>query len=399
MKNLAQHSRKKLCLFHLIFFFFKIIGLAPFAVDIPRLLEAKKEHNSPKKTFTASTIGIIHNCALIACIIYVDSQTFDSVRRDPSAQVIKLPKIIGRCLTAIGFLLSIFIWALYILRVRRIVALANELLEIDGIMFRANSLHLKFPKAIVLVSAVHFTMSGYLIAAEVSTQQTSIHVLIVFVLPSIIVSWTLVQYSLVLHMIEERIANVNRSLLEIGNIPMELAMPSLFVRKIPVTKDATAKIVSIRRVDVDLCDLCYKIRDFYAPPTLMTVTFFGASLVYSGYFLVMPFITRSDPHFHLTYINGIAWLSLQLSCLFNLTISVTKITRTIRKTVNFVHLLLDCCVLPSDASAELKGFSRQILMKKFQLSVYDMFPLDNSLLSSIAGFIITNLIILIQFST
>nr|XP_011299248.1 PREDICTED: uncharacterized protein LOC105264214 [Fopius arisanus] len=241
-------------------------------------------------------------------------------------------------------------------------------------MFKCTGLHQKFPKSIIFKSLMHLSISIYLLAAEVSTQHTSILTLIIFVCPSIIISWTIVQYSLVLHLVDERIANVNKSLLKIGKIPVDLEMPSVFIRKTPV--DDSGQITTIRRVDVELCNFCYKIRDFYALPTLMTVTFFGSSLVYSSYFLAMPLVTRSNHHLHLT---------------------VTKITRTVKKTANIIHLLLDNCALPSESLAELKGFSRQVLMKNFHLSVYDMFPLDNSLLGSIVSTITTYLVIFVQF--
>jgi gustatory receptor len=94
----------------------------------------------------------------------------------------------------------------------------------------------------------------------------------------------------------------------------------------------------------------------------------------------------------------LAWGTINLLKLIAVTTSCHGATEKANHTVHLVHKFLLLRPLHPELRAELQMFSQQLLHRKLHFSVCGLFPVDFTLLYSMAGAVTTYIIILLQHS-
>ncbi|KAK0161023.1 hypothetical protein PV327_009542 [Microctonus hyperodae] len=220
---------------------------------------------------------------------------------------------------------------------------------------------------------------------------------VLYITPGIINSWAMMQYSLSLSGIFERMRSLNKTYLKLGNISTKIPLRILFVRKIPLEQSVIDDIINLRKAYRILYEICDQIEELFALPTLLSIIFFGSSAVHSIYTIMLSLCVKMKIDINQMRFSTGIWIILQCYNIIVLTINVTRTVRESKRTVNSIHLLLDRCTIDSVIEEELTEFSTELLHQKITFSVFGMFLLDCSLLYSVAGTIVTYLIILVQF--
>ncbi|THK33158.1 putative gustatory receptor 39b [Diachasma alloeum] len=394
MIEMWRYLRKPQLTVYCNLFVFRLLGLAPFSVRTSCLLGINLRSND-KKIFSVSKFGYIYNAILTVSMTWLIINSKIYVFPATIRVEELLPKLVGKSLMVFGYAMAVIIWIAYILRQSSMVTIANGIYDSFRVMESCRDIHVKHGNCLMFKWLVFLMSSVYICVVEhIEYSYTSI-IVIYIKLSGLVLGWMMLQYSFILDVFRDRFADLNEGLLRIGRVSEEFEVPSFFHRKILINSTVLADIATLRRVHGELCHLCYQVGDNYALLVLLVIIVFSAGSVYNIYFLLIPAISNYPPL--LPLITGIGWIVIQLSAVIYLTTSATRVTQAVRRTAHVIHALLDMCSLHPDVTRELKIFSREILAKKFHLNIYDIFILDNSLLSSIAGVKITYLIILIQF--
>lgn len=92
------------------------------------------------------------------------------------------------------------------------------------------------------------------------------------------------------------------------------------------------------------------------------------------------------------------WASMNFYTLIAITTSCHGTTEEANRTAVLVHKLLVAQSAYPETTAELRLFSLQLLHRKLHFSACGFFPIDFTLLYSMAGSVTTNLVILLQYS-
>ncbi|KAK0093145.1 hypothetical protein PV326_014212 [Microctonus aethiopoides] len=207
----------------------------------------------------------------------------------------------------------------------------------------------------------------------------------------------MMQYSLLLSEIFERLKSLNETYLKLGNISTKIPLHVIFVRKFPLKSSVICEIINLRYSYRVLCEICDQIEEFFAFPILISVMFFGLSTIHSIYTIILTFFNNSEWSTDHGRAASLTWFIAELYKIFALNISVTRVVREGKRTARSLHLLLDRCTTSLEIEEELTEFSRELLQRKIEFHVYGMFSLDFSLLYSVLGTAITYVIILVQF--
>ncbi|XP_057334264.1 gustatory and pheromone receptor 32a-like [Microplitis mediator] len=216
--------------------------------------------------------------------------------------------------------------------------------------------------------------------------------------PCIINSWMLIQYAVVLTIINKHVEWVNDAILKLGNIDTDVNSKTVFDTKTPLGEPIIEDIINMNYVHKKLCDISQDIENFYAFPVLLGIIYLTATTIFQLRFMIISLTTTSygfPPT--LIYADSGSWSLIALLNLVFLTANVTKTTKEFKKTPLYVHLLLDRCTTDSKTEQALIEFSRDLLHRNVEFSTYGIIVLDGSLLHSIFGTTVTYLIILTQF--
>ncbi|KAG8038249.1 hypothetical protein G9C98_006576 [Cotesia typhae] len=218
-----------------------------------------------------------------------------------------------------------------------------------------------------------------------------------WMVPCIISSYFLAQYALFLSIITQRFNSINRTILKFGNMYSDDELSTIFTDKITLCKPIVNDIENVNHANLELCNICNKMTDFYTFPTLITVIYFMIISMMNLYFLVGATITQSDELTLFDAMESGATVLVAVNCFVALNTNIIRIERELAETASCIHLLMDRCILNQEVEQSLIEFSWDLLDRNLRLSNYRIIELNGSFISSIFGTIVMNLILLFQF--
>ncbi|CAD6239870.1 GSCOCT00013871001.3-RA-CDS [Cotesia congregata] len=218
-----------------------------------------------------------------------------------------------------------------------------------------------------------------------------------WIVPCTISSYVLAQYALFLNIITQRFNSINKTILKFGNMDSDDELSTIFTDKITLCKPIVNDIENVNHANLELCNICNKMADFYTFPMLITVIYFMILSMMNLYFLIGATITQSDELTLFDAIESGATVLVAVNCFVALNINVVRVESELEETASCVHLLMDRCLLNQEVEKSLIKFSWDLLHRNLGLSNYRIIELNGSFISSVFGTIVTNLILLFQF--
>ncbi|KAG5306043.1 GR28B protein, partial [Acromyrmex insinuator] len=330
--------------FRILIMFFKLIGLATFT---HRIVIYKKRMSY---TFQYSKLGIVYNVVLSSLTIVSNYMSIPDVLNDDYYAKTKLTVSIELLQTVLGALVTCAIFISYCIDQKFLVRIANRLIiieqEIDRLYYPLRRQHIFYTTIIVCILKICLLI--LLLFTENLAFYTGPVSWLTDVLPTFYVGWLLIQYFLLVTVIQTDFADVNRAIQSLTKINApDLRLQSLYqTRRIVVNNSTVHQLLQLRDVHCHLCEISEDVSSFYSLPVLFAIIFF---------FLML-----------------------------------------IETTGNIVHDFLNCAI-GKETKAELKKFSLQLLHRKIQFTANGYFTLDNTFLHSLIGTVVTYLIILVQF--
>lgn len=317
-------SHLKLYSFLLIF---KILGLAPSAINISKILKSTINRNI-SYPYKVSKFGLFYNVLLIFTLsAYVIVLMYKDMFIPNYVNSNSL-KIVVTNLRFFGTTGVIIIWFVYIYYQKTVVQIANDLYTVDTNLEICKYYSLINDSHAYYIIIANSVFSGGLLLLNLVLYHSLVMPL--WMVPCIISSYFLAQYALFLSIITQRFNSINKTILKFGNMHSDDELSTIFTDKITLCKPIINDIENVNHANLELCNICNKMTDFYTFPTLITVIYFMIISMMNLYFLVGATITQSDELTLFDAMESGATVLVAVNCFIALNINFVRIERKVR---------------------------------------------------------------------
>ncbi|XP_018060097.1 PREDICTED: putative gustatory receptor 28a [Atta colombica] len=352
-------------------------------------------------TFQYSKLGIVYNVVLSSLMIASNYVSIPLKFTWKYKIKTSLTTAISVLQTILGTLMICAILISYCIKQKSLVRIANRLITIEHEIDHLYDLYHPLRRqrifcTMIIVCTLKICLLILLLFNDNLALGTGPISWLTDILPTFHMGWLLIQYFLLVTVIQTDFADVNRAIQSLIGINTPDLQSLYQTRRIIVNNSIVHQLLQLRDVHCHLCEISEDVSSFYSLPVLFGIIFLFLTLTYNGYFLFWIVMITDDILEYDTLSNTIVWLIFLIYPIFLLTNKITKILIEIEKTGNIVHDLLNCAI-GKDKKAELKKFSLQLLHRKIQFTANGYFMLDNTFLHSLTGTVMTYLIILVQF--
>jgi len=307
--------------FRILIMFFKLIGLATF---VHRIVIYKKR----TYTFQYSKLGIVYNVVLSSLMIASNYMSIPYRINDDYDEKTNLTVGIEVLQTVLGALVMCAILISYCIDQKFLVRIANQLIIIEYKIDRLYDLYYSLRRqrifyTIIIVCILKICLLILLLCTEILGIQTGPVSWLSDVLPTFYVGWLLIQYFLLVTVIQTDFANVNRAIQSLINTP-DFRLQSLYqTRRIVVNNSAVRQLLQLRDVHCHLCEMSNDVSSFYSLPVLFGIIFLFLTLIYNGYWVLLPLLKKTLDYGILS--NGIIWIIFLIYPISLLTNKITSI--------------------------------------------------------------------------
>ncbi|XP_018376824.1 PREDICTED: uncharacterized protein LOC108770029 [Trachymyrmex cornetzi] len=144
---------------------------------------------------------------------------------------------------------------------------------------------------------------------------------------TICVNWLLIQYFLLVTVIQTDFGDVNRAIqsLTTTNTP-DLRLQSLYqTSRVVVNNSTVYQLLQLRDVHCHLCEISEDVSSFYSLPVLFGIIFFFLTLICGGYNFLLLLLISVEIFNYWDFINIIVWMIFLIYPIFLLTNRITRI--------------------------------------------------------------------------
>ncbi|XP_018376826.1 PREDICTED: uncharacterized protein LOC108770031 [Trachymyrmex cornetzi] len=307
--------------------FFKVIGLATFA---HRIIYKKRT----SYTFQHSKLGIVYNVVLSSLMIAANYMSIQF--RLNLDYEIKTNFTVGFSVlqTVLGALVICVILIGYCINQKSLVQIANRLITIEHEIDRLYDLYRPLRRQrifciMIIVCILKICLLILLQFTKILIGHAGPVSLLIDILPTFHVGWLLIQYFLLVMVIQTDFADVNRAIQSLTRMKApDLRLQSLYKTRRNVINNSTVhQLLQLRNVHCHLCDISEDVSSFYSLPVLFGIGFLFLSLIYNGY-RILWVLLMTDDSLNLNYsyiINLMVWIIFRIYPIFLLTNRITRI--------------------------------------------------------------------------
>ncbi|CAD6244466.1 GSCOCT00013877001.3-RA-CDS [Cotesia congregata] len=362
---------------------FKISGLSPWKQEFSAFRKIATEDDSKNLAWNFSHAGSCYNILLFTVIIVM---TLIEILKE-ELEVIETDTMFGAVSSkfmVISMLSASIIFIIYVVRQTILINVNNQFKVLDAELkncadYRAED------DTNYSIFTLNFLMTIFTLAARGNVIQSVVRTLI-WSTPFLISNWLIIQYTLLLFIIEKRFKRINRAVSKMGTVNSKISHSR---------ESVLQDIGRIKLAYIILCDMCDQASNFYGFPTFISIFVLSIRSIFMLYYLILNLIRFEE-------MDTFIWLyaSFLLRNVFLFTLLTTYVTKTIKeneKTIEVINELRDRYFMDEKIEQKLKKFSKNLLYMRVKFTVCDVLPLDRSLLAVISGTITTYLMIIIQF--
>ncbi|XP_057334905.1 gustatory and pheromone receptor 32a-like isoform X3 [Microplitis mediator] len=303
--------------------------------------------------------------------------------------------MIDTILMSTGLVALLIMWLIYILQQSKIVNILNNLYTTHKRLKKCRRYKLEIDFSLYIITFVNVVMCFTVLILETFT--TMNYTTILWAAPFIMGSSVLMQYAILLNFIIQILKSINKTIFKLGSIDTEDKSETLFFTKVLIEESIIEDINILNYSHLKLSEICSKISNFYAFPTLLTIIYFVTMTTYDLYYIIISLITDSNQFLLMLCINCGTWCLAVLTDFAVLTTSITRITREFNDTSHCILLLFNQCKMDSNTKNALAEFLNSLLHHHLEFTTYGVIDLNGFLLQNIFGTVVTYLIIFIQF--
>lgn len=325
--KITESSRNFSCKLWVSLMFFKLIGLA----TLTHYIVAQRK--STLSTFRYSKLGIVYNVVLINLMIASNFLSIPFRINMEYENKTNLTVGIEVLQTILGTMVICAILFSYCVEQKCLVRIANRLVDVENEIDRLYRLYYPLQRqrvrSIIIVAC---TMNICLLIVLLTTEIYAFHASpiswLTDILPTFHVGWLMMQYFLLVIIIQADFADVNRAIQSLSRVSTpDLRPQSLFcqTRRTVVGNSTVCQLLQLRDVYCHLCDISQDVSGFYSLPILFAITFAFLTLIYNAYYLLMPLLTSDEVLQYEVFINTVLWLIFLMYPILLLTNRISKI--------------------------------------------------------------------------
>ncbi|THK32869.1 putative gustatory receptor 28a [Diachasma alloeum] len=373
-----------------------LLGLAPCSIQISTL-------STPESGFTFlfsySRVKCFYHILLIALCIGIITRGVPRLNDVPYPNDSSIGKTIGLALAIMGNVIAAVIILYYLILQRNIIRIGNQVHEFDkiyGTKLNARSVNMGgISKTFITITLMIFIWIGVLVTESMLPQ--GIIYIVTSGLSEVFVSWLLLQYSLVIHVLEDRFRGLNDSLLATAAYPVVFTEDALFRRSVSSNSLIVENLIVIKHARNCVLKLSREVSGFYSFPVLLVIFYCCCCCVDTTYFYVMTVMRPGKDGDDNDLAGFIFCVLLNLYPIMILSTSVNRFHAETEQTAEIVYDLMESHGTNEDIELLLNNFAVELLHKKVSFNACGLFTLDCTLLHSIFAMIATYLLILVQF--
>ncbi|XP_011875521.1 PREDICTED: uncharacterized protein LOC105566260 [Vollenhovia emeryi] len=309
----------------ILIMFFKIIGLAAFAHHII----ARKERLS--HTFQYSGLGIVYNVVLCSLMIASNYLSIPYRLKLEYENKSNLTTGIEVLQTVLGTMVICAILLSYSIDQKSLVRIANRLINVEHEMDHLYHLYRPLRRqrifhALTIVCVCKIFLLISLLSTEYLAFQTGPTSWLTDILPTFHVGWLLMQYYLLVSIIQADFVDVNQAIQSLTRASTSNLRPQSLcqTRRVIVSNSTVHQLLQLRDMHCHLCEISEDVSEFYSLPILFGFTFLFLTLIYNGYYLISPLLMTDDILEYETLSNTIIWI---IFLLYPISLLTNRITR------------------------------------------------------------------------
>ncbi|XP_032689561.1 putative gustatory receptor 28b [Odontomachus brunneus] len=384
----------------MLIIFFKFVGLATFTYCVDR---QKRTNLQTSYMFQYSELGIAYNIVLISLIIAFNSLGIPyTINLDyPNKTNMTVGIEIFQAL--LGSIAICVILLSYCFREKNLLRIGNRLTDVKHELDRLYRLYPSLRRervfrVLTIVCIFNGSMVMTLLIVEYFAYYLKPISLLTNILPAFHLGWFMIQYFLLVTIIQMNFADVNRAIQCLARVSPPDFQPQTLsqTRRIAVGNSTVHQLLDLRDVHGQLCDVSQDVSDFYSVSMLFAISYMFFSIVYNGYYLISPLLLNDEVLEYMVFVDTVLWLIFLIYPILLLTSSITKLLNEMARTGNAINNLMSC-MTDKEARFELQQISLQLLHRKVYFTASGYFTLDNTLFHSMLSAVTTYLVILAQF--
>lgn len=322
----SESHKNSLWILRVLIIFFKLIGLATFT---HRIDTSKKR---TLYTFQYSEYGIIYNTVLISLTVASNYLSIPYRINLKYENKTNLTVAIELVQTILGTIVICTILLFYCVDQKFFVRIINRLTDVEHEIDHLYRLYNPLRRqrvlcTLIIVCILNICLLIVLLITEVLAFHSSPISWLSDVLPTFHVGWMIIQYFMLVTIIQADFADVNRAIEDLSRVSTPDFRPQSFcqTRRLIVSNSIVRQLLQLRDVHCHLCEISGNVSDFYSLPILFGVTFLFLSLIYNGYYLFSPLLMSDEVLEYEIFSNTVFWLIYLIYPLFILTNRITKI--------------------------------------------------------------------------
>ncbi|XP_057334109.1 putative gustatory receptor 28b [Microplitis mediator] len=382
-------------LFFIQYIFFKIIGLSPWTIsDFEIYKKNRKVNNDQNNVCKFSYFGTFYNVLLIIVMILITLYSSYYERLAVNRIDSLLSKRTISSIETVAVLVALVYLSVYIFRQKLMIGVFNRLKIVDSKLQKCAiyssendiSLHIIFILNLLLCSSLMVYCA----------QRLSLLDIIIKCTPTVISTWLIIQYTMLLNMINKRFKSINYTIGKIIEVYKTENRPeTVCISRTTLFRGSLIHdINNVKYAYIKLCESCEALGDFFGFSVLTVLIFVGAGSVFVAYFGMLPYFEKKNPGLGIIESIPMLWMNFSI---FMLTTYVNKIIKQSNETPTIINLLMDRGTIDRKVEKELVKFVRDLSYLKVEFTAFDIVSLDRTLMGTIVGTVATYVIILIQF--
>ncbi|XP_057333905.1 putative gustatory receptor 28b [Microplitis mediator] len=390
MNNLSKFFLSRINVLECIIIFFKIFGLAPFNVTISPKSDGGKQ---PSVFLVYSLKGNIYNIILSLVSSYL---LIHYIRNFQKLEHYILDKWV---IMGVLFVAPVII-LYYCLKQQELIKIINQLSKLESKLVEQfnqsvprNRKNMKYEIKLFTAQILFMIIYGVTVYMKFKKMST-----LIIIFSGSIINILLFQYALLINYINKRLTYMNEllssliMLYDVDNNYRDI----IFITSTTQDDMIFRTIILVRELQRKLCEIFKSLSKFYSWPILIGVLLFCGRLIYFSFkFMESLFGTRIRFDI-ISLIKEPANVLKEIFIIVILTHHMNQVTLEMRRTGEIIYKIMDRFSRHGGIQSELEQFSIEVLHRKIPNSVYGLFTIDGSLVTSIVRSTITYMVILVQ---
>ncbi|NP_001177452.1 gustatory receptor 34 [Nasonia vitripennis] len=376
-----------------VYYVCKACGLAPIAI---RSNDGRKLRFPP---FEHSKAGLLYNAVLILIILSMSAAIIQCtfVYRT-KAEILKFDGVIDVTHNTMASVTAIFVLTVFCIQQRKILELANRMRVLGEMSQSLCDVEICGGRKRLLrdVMMICLTTCCTWLSIFFTTQVESYKGLLYFsyiYLCNLIITLTLMQYSIVLRLMQQILRVVNANFHHFSTEPSQR---KLKVQIIETSCQGIGRFTRLRELYLSLSEVAEGFEEFYSQPMLLCIAYIFLTLIFYAHLITKPMVVGTRSVTNPQLCHCVFRIMHYVISLITLAKSVSTVITESKKTSKIFNKWLG--TLDSlQLDPKLYLFSNYLLHHSLQFSVFQLFSLDGSLLMSITASITTYLVIFLQF--